>query len=890
MTALAGRNLRAPLPSIIPLSSCAASMRVLSERPAPDNGVGRPELVEADALPVLLAGTHASASAHDDSELFRSAVKRLMSPAPALQSAQGVGVRRAPRSAPPKRATASRQSKALSGDDAWAAFEAGVPNGLKVSTEVAAAVVERAGLVVDGPDAAARGASASAPPLSIEPSSSSSAWEHDRTTLLAQIDALRMNLASSAKTNHVLMRELQELQPHASTADVRASDGDAAPHHLAHSAVNLATRMSGSTQHHLTHSAARRRRALEIASAEERRRVELRAARQSASRALKAEQQHAASLQGRMELLSAVHDASLRTLSVALRDAEAHAEAEAAQVEQQLSEVRAKGESELELQEQIFRMQLSAAEDALHAAQLSEASAREDASAREAHLSSELDESRAELRRALMASAAQLRESAWASHSLFSAPAVKSDEVIALERIDERIGEHFKEARLRLSALLGETSVRDPDAEYAGGGERHGAQDAAEHTARPRAAAANDEAAAADGGDVNGEANGGANGSGGVGGASSAPLLCLYRSESSSVGQPMSPLRREGEELTQRLREMKGRFVELVASNLRRSRSVHSMWRSWTSWVRTVEWTRARLAHKEAARHLEERLAVQKSSHESELRSATLRASEEVAEAEARAASHQSRSKELEHKRHRPDCMLMKPASPTNDRQGARARAASAAARRRRAERGARAQVRPRAPRRRRACRGDRAAHAFGGESNPREPTQHHASTAPPLASPLPRAFALRQESQLEMEISRASSLEQQLHSATAGHAEAKGRLVELEREVRAERDRRVELERELRAERDRRDEAESHGRELERQVAMMAHEAEGVRSALEAERERRATALMQVRKLEQHVVAANQPRLRPAPILAVATPTLCLGMRLAALTMRAGA
>ena len=140
------------------------------------------------------------------------------------------------------------------------------------------------------------------------------------------------------------------------------------------------------------------------------------------------------------------------------------------------------------------------------------------------------------------------------------------------------------------------------------------------------------------------------------------------------------------------------------------------------------------------------------------------------------------------------------------------------------------------------------------------------------------------------MEISRASSLEQQLHSATAGHAEAKGRLVELEREVRAERDRRVELERELRGERDRRDEAESHGRELERQVAMMAHEAEGVRSALEAERERRATALMQVRKLEQHVVAANQPRLRPAPILAVATPTLCLGMRLAALTMRAGA
>ena len=112
-------------------------------------------------------------------------------------------------------------------------------------------------------------------------------------------------------------------------------------------------------------TAARRRRAVEIASAEERRRVELRAAKATAGRALQLEQRHAATLHQQMDLLSLGFSINLRVLELSMAEAEAEAEAAARHAALCIARADADGEAQLEMASELFQLQLTTTQENL---------------------------------------------------------------------------------------------------------------------------------------------------------------------------------------------------------------------------------------------------------------------------------------------------------------------------------------------------------------------------------------------------------------------------------------------------------------------------------------------------------------------------------------------
>lgn len=197
------------------------------------SGYARPTLLspsdDPSLLPTLLQ--QQSSTERADDELFRSAVERFMeSPAPADHSKH----RRTPTSAPakPTAPPPERRRFPINGDEAWVAFR----NGLK-ETGMLAEVDDdlmSSALAVNGvssssgeaPPSATNGGGgggsggaetahtatltvAAADGQSAPPGVEAIEWEPERMTMVAQIAALRMNLAASAKTNQTLLQELQ---------------------------------------------------------------------------------------------------------------------------------------------------------------------------------------------------------------------------------------------------------------------------------------------------------------------------------------------------------------------------------------------------------------------------------------------------------------------------------------------------------------------------------------------------------------------------------------------------------------------------------------------------------------------------------------------------------
>lgn len=210
-------------------------------------GAAAPVPPQPDLLPIALRSTSPQHGVSDD-QLFQHAVERFLSPRPAPEWREcrgGVALAPSP----------------FNGDEAWAALS----HGLK-ATPMEASL------------ASSQHVSPSAPPpvtpSAQERAASSQPWEVERTTLHAQIAALRMNLAESTKTNQALQRDLVEIN-----AARSAEMADREAMQLASPLVSPLNAASASRQ---------RRRAFEIASAQQRRRVELRAFRQTAGRALQA--------------------------------------------------------------------------------------------------------------------------------------------------------------------------------------------------------------------------------------------------------------------------------------------------------------------------------------------------------------------------------------------------------------------------------------------------------------------------------------------------------------------------------------------------------------------------------------------------------------------------
>ena len=252
------------------------------------------------SLPILLQQAR-SPQAYSDDPLFQSAVERFLSPAPTQSSHKrpNRGSSSAPRAAQP----------VLSNEDAWAALS----RGSKVANGEKAAVQAPGG-----------------------------AWDQERSTLLAQIAALKINLSTSAKTNQALQREVQGARPEPSG-----------------SASQPLTLINGSDP------ATRRRRVVELASAEQRRLVEVRAARRSAVKTVKSEQQHTVRLRRHLAAAERTNEVELHLLASELEDAETLVTSLATNTEYRLAHSCLENEAELELAEQLHLMQVRAAEGQL---------------------------------------------------------------------------------------------------------------------------------------------------------------------------------------------------------------------------------------------------------------------------------------------------------------------------------------------------------------------------------------------------------------------------------------------------------------------------------------------------------------------------------------------
>jgi hypothetical protein len=225
---------------------------------------------------------------------------------------------------------------------------------------------------------------------------------------------------------------------------------------------------------------------------------------------------------------------------------------------------------------------------------------RAQAATREGQLGTELNAVRLELRRALAASAAQLRETSQASASIEDVvPATETRESDALDR---RIEKELQKAQLQISNLLG----AHVDSNLNGGGpdahREHGPS---------------------------------------LGRATSTSSDCTHL-------PPVSPARLQGQLLTQKLIDVKGRYTHAVLRSLA-MQGVRLCWRHWHGAVRSlqadiVQERHATLREQELAAALEE----QRTDFEARLEENEERAERQRAAAEVLTHSLRAREKELE--------------------------------------------------------------------------------------------------------------------------------------------------------------------------------------------------------------------------------------------------
>ena len=305
-------------------------------------------LGDPSVLPVMLQHQAYSPPAPPpDDELFRNAVERFMMASPTRQPRHEPLRRAPPRSTPTRPTATPERASAINGDEAWVALRN--EYGLK---ETGAVTFEAMPRTQNGDGEVAPGDSAEPQPA---PAGGGDAvvLESERITLVAQIAALRMNLASSAKTNQSLLHELKAVAPGSRLASSYAASSAGSS-----AAGTSATGIAAVT-------AQRRRRAVELASAEQRRRVELRAARATADRALLLEQRHAATLSQQMEVVEQGFNVSLRLMGTVISECEEEMVAAHAAAQLQKASAEIEGEADLHMQAHLYRLQLAAADEHL---------------------------------------------------------------------------------------------------------------------------------------------------------------------------------------------------------------------------------------------------------------------------------------------------------------------------------------------------------------------------------------------------------------------------------------------------------------------------------------------------------------------------------------------
>lgn len=303
---------------------------------------------DPSVLPVMLQHQAYSPPAPPpDDELFRNAVERFMMVSPTSQPRHQPLRRAPPRSTPTRPTVTPERASAINGDEAWVALRN--EYGLKETGAVTFEAVPRA----QNSDGEAAPGDSTEPQPAPAGGGDADVLESERMTLVAQIAALRMNLASSAKTNQSLLHELKAAAPGSRLASSYAASSAGAS-----AAGTSATGIAAVT-------AQRRRRAVELASAEQRRRVELRAARATADRALQLEQRHAATLSQQMEVVEQGFNVSLRLMGTAISECEEEMAAAHAAAQLQKASAEMEGEADLQMQAHLYRLQLAAADEHL---------------------------------------------------------------------------------------------------------------------------------------------------------------------------------------------------------------------------------------------------------------------------------------------------------------------------------------------------------------------------------------------------------------------------------------------------------------------------------------------------------------------------------------------